>query len=465
MPDPFFEAAADVRRKRRKPAASAARPASRGRPPPERRRKRASGGGGGDDDDDDAVGAGAADDLDEDRDDDGGDYDDEADEAEQRETAAEKRLRLAKGYIASLKQNLGRSPLLAAAARERRVAHRLVVPLPVRTGDSGEYDAAEIDRDLIAERLKDDAVREFIGLSPECSLELPHGAAVFVLTRPALLPALLQLETAGRLHRNVAECYKFPQDPSGVRSVRASRGHQLPITCVAADESLSVLYTGSKDASIIKWDAKTGKKLHTFPGGRKGVKHFVGHTDHVLALAVSPDGRYLASGGRDRLINVWSVGDNRHVHTFRHHKDAVTGLAFRRATAQLYSCSLDRSVKLWDLDQMSYVETLFGHQDGVPCIDALARERAVTVGARDRTVRLWKIVEEAQLVFRGGGVGKRRGCGEVDGGKLARSAEGSNSSETPPGFLEGSIDVVSMIDEEHFLSGGDSGCVSQAGYF
>jgi hypothetical protein len=37
----------------------------------------------------------------------------------------------------------------------------------------------------------------------------------------------------------------------------------------------------------------TGKKLHTFAGGRKGVAKFKGHTGHVLALAMSDDGRYL----------------------------------------------------------------------------------------------------------------------------------------------------------------------------
>lgn len=70
-------------------------------------------------------------------------------------------------------------------------------------------------------------------------------------------------------------------------------------------------------------------------------------------------------------------------------------------------------------------------------IDTLYRERCVTVGARDRTCRLWKIVEESQLVFRG----------------VTKEAIADNGQI----FKEGSIDVVAMIDEENFLSGGDSG--------
>lgn len=74
---------------------------------------------------------------------------------------------------------------------------------------------------------------------------------------------------------------------------------------------------------VVIGNPTTLEKLHTFPGGRKGVQNFTGHTDHVLCLAISSDGEYLASGGRDKLINVWSVKENSHVCVFRQHRDAI----------------------------------------------------------------------------------------------------------------------------------------------
>lgn len=71
-------------------------------------------------------------------------------------------------------------------------------------------------------------------------------------------------------------------------------------------------------------DAKTLEKLHVFPGGQKSAKEFEGHTDHVFALAISSNGEYLASGGRDKKINIWSVKDNKHLAVFPHHKDAIS---------------------------------------------------------------------------------------------------------------------------------------------
>jgi ribosomal RNA-processing protein 9 len=121
---------------------------------------------------------------------------------------------------------------------------------------------------------------------------------------------------------------------------------------------------------------------------------------------------------------------------------------------------------------MGYVETLFGHQDHVLALDALRGETCVSVGGRDKTVRYWKIVEEKQLVFRGGGRSRVR---EVLEGGLRGEEEGEDRDEDGAEplsssikakgkerekvskFVEGSMECVAMIDETTFVSGGDSG--------
>lgn len=123
------------------------------------------------------------------------------------------------------------------------------------------------------------------------------------------------------------------------------------------------------------------------------------------------------------------------------------GLAFRKGQNQLYSASFDRCVKLWNVDDQSYIETLFGHQDKITCIDTLTKERCLTSGARDRTIRFWKILEESQLIFRG----TANVIDSLDEGLVA------DPSKKEKGSAGGSLDVVAMIDEELFLSGGDNG--------
>ncbi|KAI8603240.1 WD40-repeat-containing domain protein [Dissophora ornata] len=329
--------------------------------------------------------------------------DESADEDLMNETAAQKRLRLAKNYIDTL-QHAG--------------------------DDEIGYDAEDIDRDNIADRLKQDA-----------------------------------LEIQGRLHRHLTETFQFPINPE--TAIKTCRGHNLSATSIAATDNGLYVYSGSKDGSIIKWDLKTGKKLHIFPGGRKNVENFQGHTDHVVCLAVSSDNQFLASGGKDKKINVWSVQDNKWLHCFKQqHKDTITGMSFRKGHNQLYTVSSDRTVKLWNVDELSYIETLFGHQDSITAVDSLAKEHCVSTGGRDRTVRLWKIVEESQLVFRGGGFirPKKLNKDEPEEPKVVATPGEDGGvvmkEKKDPSFLEGSMDCLAVIDEENFLTGGDSGTIS-----
>lgn len=229
-----------------------------------------------------------------------------------------------------------------------------------------------------------------------------------------------------------------------------------------------------------------------------------GHTDQLLALAISPDGKYLVSGGKDRRIGVWKIPatdidasplgrTEEWVKSLGGHKDTITALRFRhslRSPYELFSASFDRSVKLWAVDQGSYVETLFGHQDPVLDLDLLREETAVSAGGRDRTARFWKVRQESQLVFRAGGLGKgarthkktgleadeflmateenkdkeqtRQGAAD-DLQSLARSSAAEQAASAPVearDFFEGSLDCIAMVDGSHFLSGGDSGTIA-----
>uniref|UniRef100_A0A8C1W3X0 U3 small nucleolar RNA-interacting protein 2 n=1 Tax=Cyprinus carpio TaxID=7962 RepID=A0A8C1W3X0_CYPCA len=232
------------------------------------------------------------------------------------------------------------------------------------------------------------------------------------------------LEQKGKLQRLIAKELIAP-DPA---EIRLMRGHKLPVTCLVITPDEKYIFSASKDCSIIKWEVESGKKVQKIAGGRKGTEaRHVGHTTHILCMAISSDGKYLASGDMNKLIMIWDPTTCKHLYKLKGHRDAVSGLAFRRGTHTLYSASHDRSIKVWSVDENAYVETLFGHQDMITGLDCLSRERCVTAGGRDRTVRVWKIAEESQLVFHG---------------------------------HEGSIDCIQLINEEHMVTGGDDGSIS-----
>lgn len=129
-------------------------------------------------------------------------------------------------------------------------------------------------------------------------------------------------------------------DPPSLRT----RGHRFSVTAAVITPDARYVFTSAKDGNIIKHDLNSGKLVHTFhkqrPPSSKGkgkgkakasdVQEAQGHTDEVWAMAVSADGKYLASGGKDRRVGVWDVEKNVWVRGFGGHRDSISVRPFHR---------------------------------------------------------------------------------------------------------------------------------------
>ncbi|KAG8241615.1 pre-rRNA processing protein [Homalodisca vitripennis] len=233
------------------------------------------------------------------------------------------------------------------------------------------------------------------------------------------------LSQAGKLNKKLADKITKPIDED-IKVMRC-KDHKLSLTCVVVSPDGNFIYSASKDAVIVKWSVESKSKVGVILSKHKQKDEKCkehSHNSSILSLAVSFDGKYLASGDEGSIIRIWNTDSLVHLHSFKGHKSSITGLAFCSESNNLYSCSKDRSVRIWNLDEMSYVEALFGHQCGITDIDVLKKDRAVSSGGTDNTLRVWKVQEESQLIFNG---------------------------------HQKSIDRVRRLDQQHFLSCGDDG--------
>lgn len=89
----------------------------------------------------------------------------------------------------------------------------------------------------------------------------------------------------------------------------------------------------------------SGSRLATFPklrpGGGKGKEKATnaetpGHSDEVLTLALSDDGRYLASAGKDRKVCIWDAEKGKWVRGFGGHRDTISVRVLSRPTSRSF---------------------------------------------------------------------------------------------------------------------------------
>ena len=94
----------------------------------------------------------------------------------------------------------------------------------------------------------------------------------------------------------------------------------------------------------------TGHIVHIFDTrSRTQIARLTGHTDNIKSILLSPDGRTLLSGSSDSTVRLWSVAEQRCLHTFEHHNDSVWSLhsthdrldVFYSGDRQGYVCKVD----------------------------------------------------------------------------------------------------------------------------
>ena len=158
------------------------------------------------------------------------------------------------------------------------------------------------------------------------------------------------------------------------------------------------LAAGSEDCSVRVWDLrnKVPELLWKPAKGREQR-----HGEAVYAVAFSPDGKTVVSGGYDRKLNLWDTASGDLVRQQSRElagMGRVSSVAFSPDPEGKYIAvgSLDNQVRLWEW-KSGKVTNISRHLSSVESVAFSPDGRFVASCGLDKFVRVWSLADECEL--------------------------------------------------------------------
>jgi WD40 repeat protein/tetratricopeptide (TPR) repeat protein len=167
--------------------------------------------------------------------------------------------------------------------------------------------------------------------------------------------------------------------------IKSLRGHQDIIRAAAFSLDDELLVTGSCDGTLRFWNPESAQEVRAH------------QNRHVHAVAFSPDGQTLATGGLEKAITLLDIASGEVVAELKKQAENARAIEFSPDGKLLASTRMDATVHLWNLATQQPSTVLRGHTQPVICLAFAPDGKTLASGGADMTVKLWQIATGQEL--------------------------------------------------------------------
>lgn len=180
-------------------------------------------------------------------------------------------------------------------------------------------------------------------------------------------------------------------------ALKVLKGHTNWVNALVYGAGGKHIATASRDRTVKIWDVEAGKDVYTLKP----------HPDNVKGVVfVEGESKVAASTGKwnkekkfwEGEIKIWDVKAGKQTGSLKAHNETIEGLALSRDGKRLASCSEDQTVKIWDVAAGKETQTLKGHTDLVQAAVFSADGTRLATASADRTVRIWDTASGKELL-------------------------------------------------------------------
>src|SRR5262249_38279897 len=142
------------------------------------------------------------------------------------------------------------------------------------------------------------------------------------------------------------------------------------------------------DRSVRVWDVLFGREL----------VRCTGHTESVVSVAISPDGKYILSGSKDKSLRLWSATTGEQLVKLDG-PAPLLAVAFspdgKHVAAGFDAADKAKPFRVWDLATKQELSG-FSAPGGCAALAFLPDGRRLLAGHLDGSVRLWRLFADDQ---------------------------------------------------------------------
>jgi len=146
--------------------------------------------------------------------------------------------------------------------------------------------------------------------------------------------------------------------------------------CVAISSDGKIIATGNTDNSITIWDAESLSEMITLTG----------HKLNVKSIKFSNNGKYLISGSLDNMIKIWDISSGNEIGSLI---GFTSSFSISRDDKLIVTGS-NELIRLFDLENMKKILSMTGHTDSVMCVSISPDGDLTVSGSLDGTVKIWE---------------------------------------------------------------------------
>ena len=125
----------------------------------------------------------------------------------------------------------------------------------------------------------------------------------------------------------------------------------MPLACAAFSPDGKQLFTGGWDGRLVVWDT-TGSEPRPVREARE-------HSTHITRIAIGQSGKLMATVGEDQILNLWDLPSCRHRARLRGHTNQIYSLAISPDGRTVATGSgMDGVTRLWQADRANTTDLL-----------------------------------------------------------------------------------------------------------